>query len=476
MEKPYFPKIRSLGDVFTWLPRFFLNQPIQYAAGLGLLLTVPLLLVVLLQDRGKPVEIPVEMPDAVWLRTGMLDGNVDSLRLRRGQSLVLLARQGSSVWASTPDGSNRGYVRAADLGDLLLDVDLPDRNNRSSYYISQARFDELMAEPATDFDKLERSYLPAEYLRSERGKSVAEYGFYVLMPNGQRRRPVVTFAPDGSVLDYRLEPFRSASGPLSAMAAGEELTQHGSSAASTRWIDVASPLISTPDVGRFNPFGSVWSDLLWVYLIGYVPFYIFMLLLWLRKPLKWLPNILANAVAYLLCLVGPVLWYLLLRVQGVSAWPMLIVALGLLLLSLWTWWVSYSYLRCPRCKVMELPEYIRSTRGAPFKRQRPVSDTVSRVNLKHTVDIEERTTHHQYRGKEVYRTEKHHYTDRVTVEYGIVYETVQRTSKHYVCRHCGYGSSDVDEQILSSRYEPTSRRTTTEERTDTKYFRNGTPV
>lgn len=444
----YLPPLKSLKDLLLWPFRFVLNQPIQEQALLGLVLTVPLLVLTLFSGNKKPADRTVELAQPLSLKTGALDSRKDSLGLRAGTPLRLLARQGKLVWAETEDGRYRGFAEAkAFTGDAQKALeDLPTRRWNSRYYISKLKFEALMATPGLTREALERDWIHAEYLQPDGQGTSGEFGFHVVDSVGTQFRPVIHFAPDGSLTDYRLEFWRS-----------KRAIRFDSA------IDLFSPLISIAEFRSFSPFDYGVTNLIWTYLTGYLPLFLFIILLWARIPLIWMPNVVANLCITALITLGPFTWCMLLRVQGIAWWPVVPVTALCSLVGCFLFWSSYSGLRCPRCKHLIGHEYRGTLLGNTYTEVRRSQKAVARYNLKHRTSLWDHKRVEVSKGYyEVRGVMTHFYEDEVTYE---VFETrslLQRLTHKYACPKCGHGRDKQSVKILKSETRPVGRHTTIE--------------
>lgn len=412
----------------------------QGQALLGLLITLPLICVFLFQKEGRRGDIAVEVPARLYLRTGYVDSNSDSLRLAPADSLRLLARQGALIWAETPDGRHRGFVRRSDFGDDVSLPTLPRRSASSSYFISRARFDSLMANPATTLAMLERDYISAMCIHPVRGGARAEFDFFVVEPDARQSRPVVTFGADGTVADYALTPWRPAKG-----LSGFET------------VEFIAPLISNGEIDQYDPYTDKGTGWIWALLIGYVPLFLYMLILWLRWPLCWLPNSVANFIAYALCVLGPAFWCSILLIKGVPAMPWVPVTVLMIFVGVVIFWAFNSGLRCPRCKVLQNHEYVQTLKGKPFEEVDYTTREVRRQNLSRQKKSKfKHRTYTNREGVEVHETIEYFWyecTDRVFYEKYKITSVVRMLTDSFVCPRCGHGKNEARRQVLSSQTE-----------------------
>lgn len=434
----YIPGISSFKDLILWPLRFFTNLPIQTQAAIGLIVTVPMILAIVWSDKGTTDAQSTKADKTGYMRTGCIESNIDSIKIRKGETIRLLARQGSLIWAETANGKNRGFIKGKDIFNNPDEFTLPSRRSLSSYYISQKKFETLISDPATTLSSLQKDYINAEYLRLSGKKLIGEFGFHVIDSTGRQLRPIITFSPDESVADYRLEFWRKSRGFIH-----------------DRGIDFLSPIISTREFQSFSPYDRWYTNLLWTYLVGYIPLFLFIVILWLRYPLIWLPNTLANLIVYLLIIGGPLLWCSMLRIQGVAWWPVVPVAILFSIVNCLMFWGLYSRLRCPRCKSLIYHEHSKTTTGREYVEVSTSHQEIAREHLEHTnagywknelVKIGDK---YEKRG-----TLEHRYVDKVTYR---IYETrslIQPLTKQYACPRCGHGKDEKSQKVLESHTTP----------------------
>lgn len=445
----YIPKINSFKDFIFWPLRFFFNLPLQWQAIIGLALTLPLVVIMIFSKNESSEGQIVKVAKTAYLKTGCLENNIDSLKIRSGESLKLLARQGSLLWAETTDGKNRGFVKASDILDNSDELTLPDRRGRSSYFITKNKFEELIEDTLTTLQSLQKDYINAEYLRPSGKNIIGEFGFYVIDSLGTQLRPVITFDSDGSVADYSLEFWRYRRGFI-----------HNSE------IDILSPLISTKEFQVFSPFDNWFTNLVWTYLIGFIPVFLFVIILWMRYPLIWMPNFLVNLIIYFLIIAGPVLWCSMLRLQGVMWMPVVPVTGILLFVSCLLFWAFFSGLRCPRCKNLIYHEHIGTLFGKQFITKERNSHEIARRNIKHTT-----SGYWEYKlekvGNEYVKVGvmKHSYVDEVTYREYEIRSLIQPLTKQYSCPKCGHGNDEKSQKVLESETIPLGTYTVKEEYT-----------
>ncbi|WP_418700199.1 hypothetical protein [Barnesiella intestinihominis] len=382
-----------------------------------------------------------------YLKTGYVGDNLDSVRIGEGKSLRLLARQGRNFWAETLDGSCRGFIAANVVGDQAPSFSLPKRRALSSYFITREKFEALMTDTTSTLGSLQNDYIRAEYLKPQGRKMVGEFGFYVVDSVGRELRPIITFNPDGTVSDYSLEHWRN------KRAAGAFLG---------RLVDYASPLISTREFQSFSPFDNVVTNILWTCLIGYIPMFLLVILLWTRLPLVWAPNWAVNGLLGVLLIAGPATWCALLLVQGVIWWSVVPATVVIVLLGALLFWMLYGGLRCPHCKKLMNHEFKDQQKGLPFERVRRGSREIGRRNEKNYIggwQYRKIKTGNSY-STQSYRVGR--FTDLVTYEDYVETSMVRRITNHFVCPACGHGKEEMKEEILSHEVQIVGRHTAKE--------------
>lgn len=174
------PRLNSLKDFLIWPFRLVFNLPVWWQAILGLAVTGVLVALALSGDESFPDGKEVAVAHTGYLKTGYVGTNLDSVRIGKGKSLRLLARQGRNFWAETLDGRRRGFIAADIVGDQVPSLSLPKRRTLSSYFITQEKFEVLMADTTSTLESLQNDYIHAEYLKPQGRKMVGEFGFYVV--------------------------------------------------------------------------------------------------------------------------------------------------------------------------------------------------------------------------------------------------------------------------------------------------------
>lgn len=442
------PRLNSLKDFLFWPFRFVFNLSIWWQAILGLGVTGVLIILSLSGGRALPEGRVVESTRVVYLKTGRAGNNLDSVRIGKGQPLRLLARQGGDFWAETPDGRYRGFIEKRVVADDSVEFSLPERRVLSSYFISRKKFEALMADSSTTLSSLQRDYIHAEYMKPRGRQMVGEFGFYVVDSVGSQLRPVIVFNPDSTIGDYRLERLRN------KKEIGEFLDPV---------IDFGSPLISTREFQSFSPFDYTLTNILWSYLMGYLPVFLLVIVLWTRFPLIWVPNFLINGLLGLLLLFGPATWCALLLVQGVMWQSIVPVTMIMTALGALFFWVFYSGLRCPRCKTLIDHEFKAEQKGEPFRRAIRGSREIGRRNEKNYIGTWQhrkiKTGENSY-GTQAYRVG--YFTDLVTYEDYEEISMVRRITDHFVCPVCGHGKEEMKEEVLGHEVRILGQRTAKE--------------
>ena len=441
------PRLKSLKDFLFWPFRLVFNLPVWWQAILGLVVTSVLVVSVLSGDESFSDGEEVAVALTGYLKTGYVGDNLDSVRIGEGKSLRLLARQGRNFWAETLDGSCRGFIAANVVGDQAPSFSLPKRRALSSYFITREKFEALMTDTTSTLGSLQNDYIRAEYLKPQGRKMVGEFGFYVVDSVGRELRPIITFNPDGTVSDYSLEHWRN------KRAAGAFLG---------RLVDYASPLISTREFQSFSPFDNVVTNILWTCLIGYIPMFLLVILLWTRLPLVWAPNWAVNGLLGVLLIAGPATWCALLLVQGVIWWSVVPATVVIVLLGALLFWMLYGGLRCPHCKKLMNHEFKDQQKGLPFERVRRGSREIGRRNEKNYIggwQYRKIKTGNSY-STQSYRVGR--FTDLVTYEDYVETSMVRRITNHFVCPACGHGKEEMKEEILSHEVQIVGRHTAKE--------------
>ena len=444
------PRLNSLKDFLIWPFRLVFNLPVWWQAILGLAVTGVLVALALSGDESFPDGKEVAVAHTGYLKTGYVGTNLDSVRIGKGKSLRLLARQGRNFWAETLDGRRRGFIAADIVGDQVPSLSLPKRRTLSSYFITQEKFEVLMADTTSTLESLQNDYIHAEYLKPQGRKMVGEFGFYVVDSIGRELRPVVTFNPDGTVDDYSLEHWRN------KRAAGVLLG---------RLVDYASPLISTREFHSFSPFDSIVTNILWTCLIGYIPMFLLVILLWTRLPLVWVPNWAVNGLLGVLLIAGPAVWCALLLVQGVIWWSVVPATVVIVLLGALFFWTLYGGLRCPHCKKLMNHEFKNRQKGLPFERVKRGSREIGRRNEKNYIGGWKHRKIESGYGENSYRIQSYRvgrFTDLVTYEDYVETSMVRRITNHFVCPACGHGKEEMKEEVLSHEVQIVGRHTAKE--------------
>lgn len=430
------PKVHSFNDVIFYPFRLVYNLDIWWKAALGLCLVLILLGVQLsiFSKDSKTGADKVAMVCNGWLRTGMVDNNLDSLRVHRGDSLRLLGRQGHLLWAETTDGKYRGFVRDSLVENSAKDIRVPSRRKLSGYFISQKKFESLMSDSAITFGELEKDYIHAEYMKRLDKKFVGEFGFMVEDSLGNIKRPVITFCADSSINDYILHRFRS-----NSVLLGYPI------------IDIVSPIISTREFQKFSPFDNNILQWLWIIFPGFLLVYIMILLLWARCPLYFVSNAVINLVLGALVVLGPLAWGVMMVKMGFSSAGVFLITGSSVLIGAFLLWLDYSNLRCPRCKHLRRHEFKQRTSGKPFVRHGYTEKVIRRETLEHKVE----TTIHKATDRDTisHKYERHFGKDKVYYDVYEYWDTVRVSTRHFECPKCGHGKQDSAEEILNHRQE-----------------------
>lgn len=431
-----FLKIHSFKDAILFPFRLVYNLDIWWKAALGLgiaLILVGIQLSIFSKDE-KPGAENVAIVSNGWLRTGMVGNNLDSVRVHRDDSLRLLARQGYLLWTETLDGKHRGFVRDSMVENSAEGIRIPVRRKLSGYFISQMKFESLMSNSATTFDRLEQEYIHAEYLKSLGKKFVGEYGLMVEDSLGNIMRPVIIFNADSTIDGYVLHKFRSHS-----VALGQPL------------MDIVSPVISTREFQKTSPFDNNILQWVWIIFPGFLMVYIIILLLWARLPLYFMTNVVVNLLLAALVVLGPLAWGVMMVKMGFSSVGVSLITGGTVLIGAFLLWLDYSGLRCPRCKHLRHHELKRITSGKPFVRHGFTEKVKRREMLEHTVETI--TYKPSDRDPITHKYERHFGKIRVYYDVYEYWDTVRGNTRHFECPRCGHGRQEGSEEVLDHRQE-----------------------
>ncbi len=430
------PEIHSFFDVILFPFRLVFNLDIRWKAalGLGLVLILAGIQLSIFPKDSRMGADKVAMASNGWLRTGMVDDNLDSMRVHRGDSLRLLGRQGHLLWAETTDGKYRGFVCDSLVENSAEDIRVPIRRKLSGYFISQKKFESLMSDSATTFGELENSYIHAEYIKRHDKKFVGEFGLMVEDSLGNIKRPVITFSADSTVNDYILHRFRS-----NSVLLGHPV------------IDIVSPVISTREFQKFSPFDNNILQWLWIIFPGFLPIYIMILLLWARRPLYFVPNTLIDLVLGALVVLGPLAWGVMMVKMGFSSVGVFLITGSSVLVGAFLLWLDYSSIRCPRCKHLRHHEFKQMTSGKPFVRHGYTEKVTRRETLEHKVE----TTIHKPTARDTmsHKYERHFGKEKVYYDIYEYWDTIKVNTTHFECPKCGHGKQESAEEILNHRQE-----------------------
>lgn len=430
------PKIHSFKDVIFLPFRLLYNLDIWWKAALGLgivLILAGVQLSIFSKDSQTGTD-KVAMVNNGWLRTGMVDNNLDSLCVHQGDSLRLLGRQGHLLWAETTDGKYRGFVSDSLVENLDKDIRVPTRRKLSGYFISQKKFESLMSDSAITLGELEKKYINAEYIKRLDKKFVGEFGFMVEDSLGNIKRPVITFCADSTINNYILHRFRS-----NGVLLGHPI------------IDIVSPVISTREFQKISPFDNNILQWLWIIFPGFLPIYIMMLLLWARRPLYFVPNTVINLVLGALVVLGPLAWAFMMVKMGFSSVGVFLITCSSVLVGAFMLWLDYSSLRCPKCKHLRHHEFKQMTGGKPFVRHGYTEKIIRRETLEHNVE----TTIHKPTDRDTmsHKYERHFGKEMVYYDVYEYWDTIRVNIRHFECPKCGHGKQDSAEEILNHRQE-----------------------
>ena len=390
-------KIHSFKAAIFFPFRLVYNLDIWWKAvlGLGIVLILAGIQLSIFGKDDKPGAETVAAVSDGWLRTGMVDDNLDSVRVHRGDSLRLLARQGHLLWAETLDRKHRGFVRDSLMENSAAGLGIPVRRKLSGFFISHGKFESLMSDSATEFDILEHEYIHAEYLKSLGKKFVGEYGLMV--------------------------------------------------------EDSLGNIISTREFQQTSPFDNNILQWLWIIFPGFLMFYIIILLLWARLPLYFVPNVVVNLLLATLVVLGPLAWGVMMVKMGLSAVGVSLITGGAVLIGALLLWLDYSGLRCPRCKHLRHHELKCITNGKPFIRHGFTEKVKCREVLEHTVET---TTYNPTeRDPRSHKYERHFGKKRVYYDVYEYWDTVLLNTRHFECPRCGHGRQEGSEEVLNHKQE-----------------------
>lgn len=452
----YIPKVHSVTDLLLWLPRFVYNLGFKaHAFIITALAILPIVLATVETEHTPQGEI-VKVENGCYLTTGRFEKNEDSIHIAKNTELRLLARQGGAFWAETTDNINRGFLKAENLGEKADSLKLATREKFSCYLVSEKKFLSII-EGAT-LDEIQKEYLNAEYLKTEKNKIIAEFGFKVFVgkdATGEFKRPIVTYDKNGEYLSHELVFWHTARAKMIA----------------PEIVDIVAPIASVSEFPIMSPFKNSLTQRMWIYLPGFALLGLFAILLVLRIPLVWAPNILVGLVLYWLAIFPPAIWLTSVKTYGVAGW-IIIPYIALVLLNILLLWLSYDGLRCPRCKRLNVHDFISMRNGRTYwKRQRSVQEEKKgpkqhehwgnwEYGKKWRGDASDCfSTFKQYNDAkdpskwETISYRKHTWLQTVTCRDKITHSLIQEVIKSYKCPHCGHGIDVKEEKILNSKIE-----------------------
>ena len=452
----HIPKVKSLKDLLLWLPRFVYNLGFKAHAFLVTALAVLPIVLTTVEKVHTPEGEVVKLVESGYLTTGNFEGNEDSLRIAKNTEVRLLARQEGAFWAETMDGSHRGFLKAKSIGEQADSLNLPRREKFSCYMVSEKKFQSLIE--GKTLQDIQKEYLNAEYIKTKKNKIIAEFGFKVFVGKdvtGEFKRPIVTYDKNGDFVSYELTFWHLA---RSKMIAPEV-------------VDLMAPVASICEFPIKSPFESVWMEKMWIYLPGFALLGLFAILLVLRIPLIWAPNPLVAFVMGWLALLPPFVWLTSVKTYGLAGWiivPYLIVVLLNLLLL----WVSYSGLRCPKCKHLNVHEFIAKRNGRTYWKSKTSTEEVDRgprqkeswgswQHSKRWLGDESSSfsTFNRYNDlKDPSKWEdisfrEHTWYQVVTLRDKVTHRHIQEVISSYKCPHCGHGKDEIEETTIESKSE-----------------------
>ena len=450
------PKVKSLKDLLLWFPRFIFNLGFKAHAFLVTALSVLPIVLTTFEKVHTPEGVIVKLEEGAYLTTGRFEGNEDSIFIAKDKEVRLLAQQQHAFWAETLDGTYRGFLKANGVGKKADSLNLPRREKYSCRLISEKRFKTLIE--GNTLAEIQKEYLNAEYLKTRKNKTIAEFGFKVFVgkdASGEFKRPIVTYDEKGEFVSYELVFQHLA---RARMIAPEVL-------------DIMSPVASISDFPIKSPFESVWMEKLWIYLPGFALLGLFSILLVLRIPLIWAPNLLVGFILIWLALLPPAVWLTTIKTYGLSGWIIvpyaIVVMVNLLLL-----WVSYSGLRCPKCKHLNVHEFISKRNGKTYWKRQTSAEEVERGPKSHErwgdwkkgkrwrsdesgifSSLEQYNSSDDPSKWEIISYREHTWQQEVTYRDKVTHRHIQEVINSYKCPHCGHGKDEIEETTIESKSE-----------------------
>ncbi len=446
------PKLKSFKDLLLWIPRFLYYQDFK---GHAILVTILAILPIYLATserrhtpKGEVVKIENRGSMSV---TGNFESGVDSVYLKKGSEVRLLARQRGAFWAETADGKYRGFLSSDVVGkEVAKEVSLATRERMSCRLITKGKFSRIVER--NSLTKIQKKYINAEYIKTKGGKTIAEFGFKVFVDNeGQKMymRPIVTYDSEGKYLSHELVYWQPARAKL----------------VSSGIVNLFGSMASVSEFPRVSPFDSLLLEKMWCYLPGLLLLGIFALLLVLRTPLAWAPNSLVNLLLYTLALVPPFMWLSVIKSYGLSWWFSLFYII-IMLVNVLLLWTSYSGLRCPNCKHLNYHEFSDKRKGKSYWETHRKAHEQSRGPKQHEqwglwevgeyrknkglfdgVSREARTDDPSQWTEDVHYR-KHSWDQVVTFRDYVTNSHIQEVVNSYKCPHCGHGTEDIEKSCV----------------------------
>lgn len=452
----YIPKVKSLKDLLLWLPRLVFNLGFKAHAFLVTALAILPIVLTTFEIVHTPEGEIIKIEEGCYLTTGNFEGNEDSIYIKKDTDVRLLAQQNGAFWAETIDGKNRGFLKAKGVGTLTDTLSLVQREKYSCYLISEKKFKSIIEK--NTLDEIQEKYLNAEYIKTKKDKTIAEFGFKVFVgtdATGEFKRPIVTYNENGEFVSYELVFWHLARAKMIA----------------PEIIDLMAPIASISEFPIKSPFKSILTEKMWIYLPGFALLGLFAILLVLRIPLIWLPNPLAGFVLYWLALLPPFIWLSTIRTYGLAG-RIILPYLILTLLNLLLLWVSYSGLRCPRCKHLNVHEFIAKRNGRNYWQKERSAEEVDRgprqnefwslwKQGKHWFGDESScfSSLQKYNDAndkskwEIINYREHTWQQTVTYRDKVTHRHIQEVINSYKCPHCGHGKDEIEETVIESKSE-----------------------
>lgn len=452
----YIPKVKSLTDLLLWIPRFIFNLGFNAHAFLITALAILPIALATIEKEHTPEGEVIKLEKGGYLTTGRFEGNEDSMYIAKNTEVRLLARQEGAFWAETSDGNNRGFLKATNVGEQADSLTLARREKFSCYLISEKKFKSLIE--GKTLNDIQKEYINAEYIKTKKNKIIAEFGFKVFVgkdATGEFKRPIVTYDKNGEFVSYELVFWHLA---RASMIAPEV-------------VDITAPIASISEFPIKSPYESLLMEKMWTYLPGFALLGLFAILLVLRIPLIWLPNLLAGFTLGFLAIFPPALWLTSIKTYGIAGW-IIIPYVIVILLNLLFLWVSYSGLRCPRCKHLNVHEFIAKRNGKTYWKRKTSTEEVDRGPKKNEKwslwqsgkrwrgdTSSSFSSFQRYNDAnddtkwETVNYREHTWQQVVTLRDKVTHNKIQEVISSYKCPHCGHGKDEIEETVVESKSE-----------------------